>query len=149
MLTASYDCFLQEVMSYNYEKRKALKTDNNENHLSFDDAAWYVFRHTFNYVPMVGIIMAFRILYRQKDFWIKVCGPEAFIYMFKLPDIAKVVRNTVVIALGKLLLEHFGYCFAILLNEIHNKFLKNCSNCSVPSSFSFMGCIGFSCSKYV
>jgi putative aldouronate transport system permease protein len=42
-----------------------------------------------------------------------------------LGDIAKVVRNTVVIALGKIVIGTFlAIAFAILLNEIHNKFFK-------------------------
>lgn len=52
-------------------------------------------------------------------------GLKHFSYMLQLPDIGKIIRNTVVIALGKMILGMvMAIAFAILLNEIRQKFLK-------------------------
>lgn len=52
-------------------------------------------------------------------------GLKHFIYMFQLPDIGKIIRNTVVIALGKMIFGMIlAIAFAILLNEIRIKFMK-------------------------
>lgn len=80
----------------------------------------------FSYIPMVGIVMAFQDFIPAKgitgsDF----IGFKHFIYMFQLPDIFKIIRNTLVIAIGKILLGTFmAIAFSILLNEIRKKFLK-------------------------
>lgn len=85
-----------------------------------------IFLIIFSYIPMVGIIMAFEDFMPAKGlFHSKFVGLKYFIYMFTLPDIAKIIRNTVVIALGKIILGTImAIVFAILLNEIYNKFLK-------------------------
>ena len=80
----------------------------------------------FSYVPMAGIIMAFQDYVPAKgilgsDF----VGLEHFKYMFSLPDIGQIVKNTVVIAVGKIILgTAMAIAFAILLNEIRVKFFK-------------------------
>ena len=105
-------------------KRLRLITTKTIYHLMMLPGMFFVI--LFNYVPMVGIIMAFQDFVPAKGlFGSKFVGLKHFIYMFKLPDIAKVVRNTVVIALGKIVIGTFlAIAFAILLNEIHNKFFK-------------------------
>ncbi len=80
----------------------------------------------FSYVPMVGILMAFQDFVPAKGlFGSEFVGLKHFIYMFHLPDIAKIIRNTVVIALGKILIGTFmAIAFSILLNEIRRQFFK-------------------------
>lgn len=85
-----------------------------------------IFLIIFSYIPMVGIIMAFEDFVSAKGlFHSKFVGLKYFTYMFTLPDIGKIIRNTVLIALGKIILGTImAIAFAILLNEIYNKFLK-------------------------
>lgn len=80
----------------------------------------------FSYIPMVGVIMAFQDFVPAKGlFGSEFVGLKHFIYMINLPDIGKIIRNTVFIALGKMILGMIlSISFAILLNEIRIKFLK-------------------------
>ena len=80
----------------------------------------------FSYIPMVGVIMAFQDFVPAKGlFRSEFAGLKHFIYMFQLPDIGKIIRNTVVIALGKMIFGMIlAIAFAILLNEIRIKFMK-------------------------
>lgn len=80
----------------------------------------------FSYIPMVGVIMAFQDFVPAKGlFRSEFVGLKHFIYMFQLPDIGKIIRNTVVIALGKMIFGMIlAIAFAILLNEIRIKFMK-------------------------
>ncbi|AHV98324.1 LplB protein [Paenibacillus sabinae T27] len=85
-----------------------------------------LFLLVFSYIPMAGIIMAFQNYIPAKGmFHSKFVGLKHFRYMFQLPDIAQVISNTLVIALGKILLGTLmAIVFSILLNEIRVKFLK-------------------------
>lgn len=85
-----------------------------------------IFLLIFSYIPMVGIIMAFQDFVPAKGlFHSDFVGLQHFNYMFQLKDIWEVLRNTVVIALGKILIGTFmAIVFSILLNEIRIKFLK-------------------------
>lgn len=80
----------------------------------------------FSFVPMFGIAMAFQDYVPAKGIsGSAFVGWKHFQYMFSLPDIAAVIRNTVTIALGKIILGTIvAIAFAILLNEIKVKFLK-------------------------
>lgn len=80
----------------------------------------------FCFVPMFGIIMAFQDYVPAKGIMgSSFVGLKHFKYMFSLPDIATVIKNTVVIALGKIILGTIvAIAFAILLNEIRMKLLK-------------------------
>lgn len=80
----------------------------------------------FCYVPMVGIIMAFQDFVPAKGLLRSTfVGLEHFQYMFELPDIGQIFTNTLVIAVGKIVLGTLmAIVFAILLNEIRVKFLK-------------------------
>lgn len=79
-----------------------------------------------NIVPMFGIVMAFQdfnpgrgILH--SDF----VALENFKYMFEMKDVRQIFVNTVVIAVGKLLLNVLvPVIFALLLNEIKNVVFK-------------------------
>lgn len=85
-----------------------------------------LFLLVFSYIPMVGVITAFQDYIPAKGmFGSEFVGLKHFIYMFKLPDIAQVVSNTLVIALGKILLGTLmAIIFSVLLNEIRMKTIK-------------------------
>ncbi|MDR1532915.1 MAG: ABC transporter permease subunit [Clostridiales bacterium] len=80
----------------------------------------------FSYAPMFGVVMAFQNFVVTKGFFGSTfVGLENFIYMFKLPNFARILRNTLVISAGKLVLSAFvSISFAILLNEIRISRLK-------------------------
>ena len=82
----------------------------------------------FNYIPMFGIIMAFQDYVPAKGIlrseWV---GLKHFIDLFNNSDIWEILRNTVTISLGKILLRTLmALVFAILLNEIRAMRLKKC-----------------------
>ncbi|WP_334073288.1 MULTISPECIES: ABC transporter permease [Paenibacillus] len=85
-----------------------------------------VFLLIFSYIPMFGIVMAFQNYIPAKGiFESKFVGLKHFKYMFQLPDIAQIISNTLVIALGKIILGTLAaIVFSILLNEIRLRFLK-------------------------
>lgn len=80
----------------------------------------------FNYIPMAGLIMAFQNFIPAKGLLgSEFVGLKHFIYMINLPDFGRIVRNTVVISLAKILIGMvIAIAFAILLNEIRHKLLK-------------------------
>lgn len=86
----------------------------------------FFFLILFSYIPMVGVIMAFQDFVPAKGlFESEFVGLKHFFYMFQLPDIGKIIRNTIVIALGKMIFGMIlAIAFAILLNEIRIKFMK-------------------------
>ena len=85
-----------------------------------------IFVLIFSYVPMFGIIMAFQDYVPAKGILgSEFVGLKHFKYMFSLPDIWQILTNTVVIAVGKIILGTvMAIAFAILLNEIRVRFFK-------------------------
>ena len=85
-----------------------------------------IFLLIFSYIPMLGLIMAFQDFKPAQGFFkSKFVGLKHFQYMLELPDIGRVIRNTVIIALGKIIFGMIlAIAFAILLNEIKVKLLK-------------------------
>ncbi len=85
-----------------------------------------IFILIFSYIPMVGVIMAFQNYVPAKGILgSEFVGLEHFKYMFSLPDIWQILSNTVIIALGKIILGTImAIAFAIFLNEIRVKFFK-------------------------
>lgn len=80
----------------------------------------------FSYLPMVGIVIAFQDYFPSKGFfgspWI---GLEHFKYLTTLPDVAIVVRNTLIISILKICLTLFvALTVALLLNEVRGLFFK-------------------------
>ena len=80
----------------------------------------------FSYYPMLGIIMAFQKYYPSTGLlgskWI---GFDNFIYMMSLPDTFPAIRNTLFIAILKIIGNLFvPLTFALLLNEIGNNKIK-------------------------
>jgi putative aldouronate transport system permease protein len=85
-----------------------------------------IFLIIFSFVPMFGIVMAFQDYVPAKGIlgsqWV---GWANFEYMLQIPDSWNILRNTVVIALGKIVLGTIvPIIFALLLNEIRLKWAK-------------------------
>lgn len=86
-----------------------------------------VYFFIFNYVPMYGILIAFKDFNFSKGImgseWI---GFKNFKYMFELGDFYQVFSNSIILSFLKLL---FGFPFpiilALLLNEIKQKHFKS------------------------
>lgn len=85
-----------------------------------------IFVLIFSYIPMVGIVMAFQDYVPAKGIMgSEFVGLQHFKYMFSLPDIWQILANTVIIAVGKIILGTImAIAFAILLNEIRVRFFK-------------------------
>ena len=80
----------------------------------------------FSYVPLYGLIIAFEDYNPGKGFlgseWV---GLKWFRMAMQMPDFPKIVRNTVVIALGKMIFTQlFAVLFALLINEVRNPLFK-------------------------
>lgn len=80
----------------------------------------------FSFVPMFGIIMAFQNYMPAKRIldspWV---GLDNFKFMFQIPDSKQIFINTLVIAIGKIILGTIvTIAFALLLNEIRVKTAK-------------------------
>jgi putative aldouronate transport system permease protein len=80
----------------------------------------------FNYIPMFGIIIAFKdykpLLGFARSNWV---GLRWFERVFTDPNILRVVRNTVSIAVGKIVIGQLvSLTFALLLNEVRNQMYK-------------------------
>lgn len=85
-----------------------------------------IFLLIFHYAPMGGLVMAFQNFKATKGiFRSEWVGFVQFERLFSNENFFKLIRNTVVIALGKILIKMIvAVAFAILLNEIKNKLLK-------------------------
>lgn len=89
-------------------------------------ALYIIYGIVFYYLPLVGWLMAFEN-YKLKDgvFGSKFVGLDKFKFLFKDKDFIRVIRNTVcmgVINLAVTTVTAIG--FAILLNEVRNKWFK-------------------------
>lgn len=80
----------------------------------------------FNYLPMFGVAMAFMKYLPAKGFFgSKWIGLENFRVLVTMPNFANAVRNTVTIALWKIVLNIVvPVSFTLLLNEIRSKYLQ-------------------------
>lgn len=85
-----------------------------------------IFLIIFNVVPMFGILMAFEDYLPAKGiFGSEWVGLANFKYMLEIPDSMVILRNTLIIAIGKIILGTIvPICFALLLNEINHRLLK-------------------------
>jgi putative aldouronate transport system permease protein len=79
-----------------------------------------VFVIIFNYVPMVGIIIAFKDYKPMRGmFGSKWVGLENFRFLFSSRQLTQAIRNTITIALGKIIANQVcAILFALLLKEI-------------------------------
>lgn len=80
----------------------------------------------FQFVPMSGIVIAFQKFVPKKGlFGSKFIGLENFEYLFSLSEVWRVVDNTLIIAVSKLvLLLLVPLCFALMLNRVRNMAFK-------------------------
>ncbi|WP_168120283.1 ABC transporter permease subunit [Paenibacillus sp. HB172176] len=80
----------------------------------------------FNYIPMVGMTIAFQDFMPAKGlFGSKWIGLENFRYMMELPDFYQILWNTAFIALMKIIAGLVvPVTIAILLNEVRKEFFK-------------------------
>lgn len=105
-----------------------------------------IFVIIFKYLPFGGLVMAFqdykpvRGLFDQE--WV---GLQNFIYLFKIPGFKNVLRNTIFIALSKIILNLIiPVIFALLLNELRsNKFKRTVQTVSyLPHFISWVALAG-------
>lgn len=112
-----------------------IKSARNESRLTRRSPQWYyhammlpgmVFILLFEFVPTAGIVMAFQDFKPAKGiFGSEWVGFKHFIRMFSDPNVYRLVRNTIVISVGKLAANMLvSIAFAILLNEIRVRWLK-------------------------
>jgi putative aldouronate transport system permease protein len=80
----------------------------------------------FSIVPMYGIVMAFQDFNPSRGFFrSKWVGFENFKYLFMLGDSVQVILNTLIIAVGKMVLNLLvSLLFALLLNEVRSAVFK-------------------------
>lgn len=80
----------------------------------------------FSIIPMSGIVIAFQKFVPAKNIWgSKWVGLKNFEYMFSLPDSWNIFSNTLIIAIGKILMQQIVPLFvALLLNEIRTTWFK-------------------------
>lgn len=80
----------------------------------------------FNYAPMVGLLMAFEKYSPAKGiFGSRWVGMKNFQSFFRSPFFGTTIRNTVAIGVLDLVVNFPApIIFALILNEIHNKFFK-------------------------
>lgn len=80
----------------------------------------------FSIIPMIGLVMAFENFVPAKGIlgskWV---GLDNFKYMFQLPDSLQIFKNTIIIAVSKIIVGAIvPIIFALMLNEVKNKFFK-------------------------
>lgn len=85
-----------------------------------------IFYFIFNYVPMYGILIAFKKYYPKKGImgspWV---GLENFKIIFSDVEFWRVLRNTVIIGAFKIIISFIAAILvALLLNEIRMRFFK-------------------------
>lgn len=131
--------FFQKGMYREAFLKRGIKMTKNQNKhkkrkSSWSTQAYYhammipgiIFLIIFSYVPMAGLVMAFQNFVPAKGFfrseWV---GLQQFRNLFASKDIYLLIRNTVVISLGKIIIGTIvAIAFAILLNEIRHQWLK-------------------------
>ena len=80
----------------------------------------------FNYLPMIGVVMAFQDYSPVRGFlrspWV---GLENFVDFFSAPSAVRVIRNSVLLSLYQLLWSFpVPILFALVLNEVLNRSYK-------------------------
>ena len=81
--------------------RKRLQKDHIRLYLLFlPGAAWYII---FQYVPMGGLVIAFQDFKILKGIGAsKFVGFDNFVYLFSLPSFLQAIRNTLIMAVQRL-----------------------------------------------
>ena len=103
--------------------RKRLKNDRLLYLMLLPALIWYIL---FSYVPMGGIVMAFKdYRYNLGPLFSPWVGLEHFRTMFSDPDFLSALRNTLIISFGKLVfLFPIPILVAITLNELQSKKMR-------------------------
>lgn len=85
-----------------------------------------IFVFIFSYIPLYGLIIAFQDYNPALGFWgSEFVGLKWFKTAMSLPDFKYIVRNTVTIALGKMIFTQLAsVVFALMLNELRGQFFK-------------------------
>ncbi|RKP48933.1 sugar ABC transporter permease [Cohnella endophytica] len=81
----------------------------------------------FSYLPMAGIVIAFQDFVPAKGLFgaQKWVGGENFAYVTNMPGFYTILRNTIYIAFGKMLIGLLvPIAFAIMINEVKGKAFK-------------------------
>ena len=82
-------------------------------------AVIYIF--LFNYLPMVGLQIAFRDYRASKGIWgSQWVGLKYFIKFFNYPNCWKIIRNTLVLSLYSLATFPLSIIAALLINELRS-----------------------------
>lgn len=102
---------------------------NRSKYLIFMIIPAIIFYLVFCYLPMYGILIAFKDFYPKKGIigsnWTKHHGFGNFRTIFKDEYFWKVLRNTVLIGISKLLISFFAaILMALIINEIRLRFFK-------------------------
>ena len=81
-----------------------------------------------NYLPMGGLIIAFKHINWQKGIWKSDwAGFKNFEYLFKTPDAFRITRNTICYNIAFIIINLIvAVAFAILLSEIKSKLAVKC-----------------------
>ncbi|MCQ2502509.1 MAG: ABC transporter permease subunit [Saccharofermentans sp.] len=89
-------------------------------------AIYVVYGLIFYYLPLVGWIMAFQnFIYADGITGSKFVGLDKFIFLFSDVKFLRVIRNTFCMGLLNLVFSTiFAIIFALLLNEVRNKWFK-------------------------
>lgn len=95
-------------------------------HLLLIPALIYVI--IFCYVPMYGIVIAFQKYNPRTLFHSPWVGLDNFRYVFQLPGFARTIRNTLYIAILKIIGNlTVPIAFSLMLNEVQTKWFKKAS----------------------
>jgi putative aldouronate transport system permease protein len=80
----------------------------------------------FNYIPYYGLVMAFQDFNPGLGFLRSpFVGLDNYRFLLSLPDLERVVRNTIIISVGKIVFRQLvAIIFAVLLNELRHVLLK-------------------------
>ena len=83
----------------------------------------------FSIIPMFGIVMAFQRFIPARGIlgsaWV---GLDNFRFLFDIPEGIQAIRNTLIIAIGKIVFGlFFSLVFALALNTVRTKFFKKAS----------------------
>ncbi len=84
-----------------------------------------IFVFIFSYIPLYGLVIAFQDYNVGLGFHSEWVGMKNFIFLFNQPTFARTIRNTLFIAIWKLVLGIIvPVTFALLLNEMRSNKLK-------------------------
>ncbi len=107
----------RQGVSFTIAKKRNTRTVLSYHAMILVGMVWLIL---FNIVPMFGIVMAFQDYNPVLGFkGSKFTGLENFRYLFSMSDSRRVIVNTVIIAVSKLVLNILvPLAFALLLNEV-------------------------------